>query len=138
MPSVHLEHYHNDGASPQARAVLALVQDIQLSLPEGAEACLHRWSNGREQGYTIALWNYAPGTPVQRNIVFYEHRSSDHIEIHTLDLNTYGSPLTLQDPQMLEAWTRSGVLHNRVGYGRIAEASNVIHELISAWAASHA
>jgi len=77
-----LADYMQDGANWQARAVLAVVQDL---LGEGIadsynkeyhcythEFKVGRWENCREQGYVVSLH---VGTE-QLNIAFFEHRNS--------------------------------------------------------------
>ena len=79
-----LEHYLDDGANYQARAVLMYLQHrcyIESSWDDNAEkyeAVLQvgRWENFREQGYVVSLDNKKRE---QLNIAFFEHRNSDDI-----------------------------------------------------------
>lgn len=79
----YLKDYLQDGADPQARAVMAL-----LSAKDGIEDSwdkerkeytakpkIARWENGREQGYIVSLRSL--DSKRQINIAFFEHRNSD-------------------------------------------------------------
>lgn len=87
-----LSNYFNDGADPQAQAVLALLQfmwDDEHDKNFHTEAEVGRWENCREQGYVISI----SGGPdhEQLNIAFFQHRNSDAIcaiKWHQTTINT--------------------------------------------------
>lgn len=80
-----LSSYMDDGANPQARAVLAYLQrydGIGDSWNEefrryDADIQVARWENCREQGYVVSLRSLDYSK--QLNIAFFEHRNSDSI-----------------------------------------------------------
>lgn len=79
----NLNHYMQDGAGKQARAVLAYLQGntIEESWNDAtknydAEPQVARWENCREQGYVVSL-NFQYKRWLR--IAFFEHRNSDAI-----------------------------------------------------------
>lgn len=65
-----LKDYLRDGADPLSRAILAIIQGLEIEDWE-----VSRWSDGRKQGYTIYCKTYNPID--QRNITFYETGSTN-------------------------------------------------------------
>lgn len=116
-----LNHYMQDGANHQARAVLAFVQSLadDLCYKHSYYLQVARWENGREQGYVIKATNHKR---VQLNIAFFEYRNSDFIHFLKWEQKTFNSP-TLQD------CIDSGVYENKydnqysVEYGQIVDAA---------------
>lgn len=86
--------YLNDGASNQAKAVLAFVDDDVKSSFNGfdylASLKVGRWENCREQGYVLSLNN--EDYKQQLNIAFYEHRNSNDICALEWEQNTINTP----------------------------------------------
>jgi len=82
-----LQDYMQDGASAQARAVLAYLQEnegIEDSWDAEmkrhlAEITVNRWENGRERGYVVSMQSYFCCGLKQLNIAFFECRNSDSI-----------------------------------------------------------
>ena len=85
--NIKLQDYMRDGASPQAKAVLAYLQEndgIEDSWDDEykkylAEITVNRWENGRERGYVVSMQSYYCPNLKQLNIAFFECRSSDNI-----------------------------------------------------------
>jgi hypothetical protein len=67
-----LNQYLRDGADPQARCILAIIQGLEL---DGWNVA--RWDYGTEQGYTIYKRTYEPHD--QLNITFRESSESTDI-----------------------------------------------------------
>lgn len=119
-----LNQYMQDGASNQARSLLAA---IQCSCPH--KWFVTRWDNGREQGYTIykAKWN----PQRQLNISFAECRNSDNIVVYTWEKATFNAPtlMDINDPVSQSGWMEhTSKLFN---YLDIKEAAEYITGLMS-------
>ena len=97
---VSLESYLNDGACPQAIAVLGLMKahaDYILDRFD-AELFVGRYENCREQGYVFTI-RYKG---LQRNYAVYQHRNSDALCV--LISNAY----TMGTPQVADMWADKG------------------------------
>lgn len=70
-----LNQYLRDGADAQSRAILCVLQELEI---DGWEVT--RWSDGREQGYTIYRKTYEPNIR-QRNITFSEACDSHRVQL---------------------------------------------------------
>ena len=79
-----LKHYLQDGASPETRATLMLIQE-NANIQESWNAKLQqydakikvsRWENGREQGYILSLRDRQQK---QLNIIIFQHRNSGEL-----------------------------------------------------------
>ena len=92
-------NYMQDGACPEARAVLAILQgmgEIEESWDDKykeytSNIQIARWENGREQGYVVYMRVYNKGVE-QINIAFFQHRNSDRIHAVKWIQNTFNSP----------------------------------------------
>lgn len=75
---MELQHYLQDGAGYQARAVLMHLQGRGPIEHKTYTAIINvgRWENGREQGYVVMLTDKKGQ---QLNIAFFEGRNSDSI-----------------------------------------------------------
>lgn len=78
-----LNHYLQDGANKQARAVLCMLQGFSIEESWNkeyhrytADVNVARWENCREQGYVVML---RAKNREMLNIAFFEHRNSDNI-----------------------------------------------------------
>ena len=95
---INLDNYLNDGACPQAVAVMALMKCYESKIMEEAWDCyssrsdadlfVSRYSNSREQGYVFSI-RYEH---CQRNYAVYKHRSYDKICILVSDVYTIDTP----------------------------------------------
>ena len=135
--SVPLIQYLNDGASFQAKAVLAYICDI---IGEGLENTFNgdkntydaipvvaRWSNGREQGYVISLENYHEK---QINIAFFEHRNSDNICAVEWEQIIYNSP-TIDNADFGDKYQDKSNVSKTVEYGEDIKMAEWIVEILT-------
>lgn len=134
-----LNHYLDDGANAQARAVLAFVR---LQIGDGIEESwdsewkryladikVSRFDNCREQGYFVYL--RSRDYRKQISIAFAEYRSSDSIVVYTLDGITSNAPTLELFERNEHGW--DGRFFN---YGQIVEAAEFIAERLTEFWAS--
>lgn len=131
-----------DGADPQAVAVqaylTAFAEGIQASYKDGyfeAGVQIHRWHNGREQGYVVQM--VVPFASKQINIAFFEHRNSDQIHAVMFEALTYGDPATLSHvPDGQYESKRDTTFH--VDFGEAAKMAEwIIEQLEDFWVQNH-
>lgn len=110
-----------DGASNQARALLAAIQD---SHPENW--FVTRWDNLREQGYTIYKPKFDPLR--QLNISFAQYRNSDSIVVYVWEKATFNAPtlVDMDDSDSMDGWMEHTEKH--FNYLEIKEAAEYITE----------
>jgi len=135
-----LEHYLDDGADAQSRAVLAFLQEASSLVEESwnpqwdrydAEPEVARWSNCREQGYVVSL--YHSGNSRQLNIAFFEHRNSDAICAVKWE-QWFGNAPTIEtadfgDDVYKDKWDVS----HKVGHGEVVAMAKWIREQFEAF-----
>lgn len=139
---IELNHYLQDGANHQARAVLCFLQgfNIEESWDKEyevykAEPKVSRWQNGREQGYIITMRteNYSR----QINIAFFEHRNSDSICAVKWLQSTMDAP-TIQSAEFGEIYKDKYDVSFSVDYGKIEEMAKWIQDELSGfWLAEY-
>ena len=121
---VSLESYLNDGACPQAIAVLGLMKahaDYILDRFD-AELFVGRYENCREQGYVFTI-RYKG---LQRNYAVYQHRNSDALCVLISNVYTIGAP------QVDEMWADKGEnatkydVDAQFGYAKVEDCANFI------------
>lgn len=136
-----LLNYLEDGADPQARAVLAYLSQydgVEASWNDNvsrylAEPKIARWHNCREQGYITYM--SSPCFTRQINIAFFEHRNSDQICCVVWDQTSAGNPLNIQsmDTQGTIYKDKYDVSH-AVPYGAALKmAEYIMNELEEFW-----
>lgn len=130
--------YFNDGAGPQAQAVLAY-----LGMNDGVEnswdkeqgeylaaPIAYRWHNCREQGYVICM--RSKGSLKQINIAFFEHRNSDSIcAIEWEQVTVYGNPPTIDNAQFGEIYKDKYDTSKDFAYGEAAKMADWIIDRLS-------
>lgn len=132
-----INHYLDDGANQQARAVLAMVK---LHLGDGieeswdakwgtyrADVKVSRFDNCREQGYFVYL--RSADYNEQITLAFAEYRSSDSIVVYKLEGTTFNAPTNdlFNRPE-------NGLNGRFFGFGKITEAAEFIaEELVGFW-----
>lgn len=111
---IKLEHYLNDGAGWQAKAVLAYLQGNIYKLTDDRyygrqiDVSVGRYENCREQGYvfTLRFFGEDPETKkpksFQRNYAVYQHRNSDSIIV------LISSAFTINTPSIDNMWKDKG------------------------------
>ena len=134
-----LYNYMNDGANPQARAVLAYLQTRE-GLEESwdkeqkryiAYPKINRWQNCREQGYIITMRSFLYDRQI--NIAFFEHRNSDAICAIKWEQSTINSP-TIDTAEFGGIYKNKDDVSFLVGYGEVVKMADWIHEqLVSFW-----
>lgn len=138
--STNVLHYGSDGASPQAKATLAMFQSvlgdgIESSWDDkfkryGAQINVARWENCREQGYVLTMRskNYKQ----QLNIAFFEHRNTDSICAVRWEQVTMNSPTidTMQGDEYNSKWDTN----HDVPYGEAVEMAKwLLNEFQTFW-----
>ena len=120
--SVNLKSYMQDGANPQAKAVLAF---LQYYIGEDRNVMVARWENCREQGYVVSLnsYNYRR----QLNIAFFEHRNSDAIHAVKWEQKTINTPNIDTAEFGDDVYTHKGDTSKSVGYGEVSEMAQWIN-----------
>ena len=127
--SAPLDTYLDDGACPQARAVLALVSGRAHIVSEDANPTVARFENCREQGYVISMVNKTYDKQI--NVVFFEHRNSDDIVI----IKWTGTP-TINSPTLANVpedhpWKESKYYNDgSFPYGMILPTATFILKLL--------
>lgn len=104
-------HYNKDGACPQAKATLAMFQQLLCDGIESswndtfkryeAQINVARWENCREQGYVLTM--RSKDYKQQLNIAFFEHRNSDEICAVRWEQVTMNSP-TIDTAEFLDVY----------------------------------
>jgi len=133
-----LNHYLQDGANRQARAVLCMLQGqaIEESWNEqfstyDAEPKVSRWENCREQGYVAMLWHRK--THKRLCIAWFEHRNSDSICALRWEQNGINSP-TIDTADFGGACYRDKFdVSHQVGFGEILKMAEWIQEQLCDW-----
>lgn len=134
-----LNVYGNDGASYQARAVLAVLQGkvsdgLECSWNTentcyDAEVKVARWENCREQGYVVILRK----GPEQLNIAFFKHQNSDDICAVRWEQVTTNSP-TIGTAQFGKGYKSKYDVSKSVGCHKFVEMADwIIFELTAFW-----
>lgn len=132
-----------DGAHPQAQAVLAA---IRFYFGEGIESSwnsndaryqsdveVHRWLNGREQGYLLTMAPIRCGASQPLCIAFAEHRSSDSIIVYWWNATTYPNPPVVASMVPEHVWSDSSRGFAAAAYD---EAASFIFEKLTAYSIS--
>lgn len=133
-----LKHYMQDGASAQARAVLAMVQNLIIDsswddryFRYKAEPSVARWENCREQGYVISLYSESFK---QLNIAFFQHRNSDVICAIRWEESTINSPNIESANFNEQVYSDKWDVTFEANYGEILKMANWIEkEFIDFW-----
>jgi len=134
----NLSEYLHDGASHQAKAVLAFLQimTIESSWDEErkkylAEPEVARWENCREQGYVVSM--RSKDYSRQINIAFFEHRNSDNICAVKWEQRTVNSP-TIETAEFGDVYKDKWDTSYTVNHGEIVKMSDwIIEELTMFW-----
>ena len=131
---VSLESYFNDGACPEAIAVLGLMKaEANYILDDtwnfsrrqyDAELLVGRYENCREQGYVFTI-RYKG---LQRNYAVYQHRNSDALCVLISNVYTIGTP------NVKEMWADKGEnatkydVDAQFGYAKVEDCANFIEK----------
>lgn len=126
-----LNHYLEDGANNQARAVMAMLQGFNIEESwnaerhcYGAEPMIARWQNCREQGYVLSLRTRGD----MLHIAFFEHRNSDSLCAIRWTQHTTNSP-TIETADMEgQCYADKYDVSRQAGYGQIVEMAEWIKE----------
>lgn len=138
-----LFEYLNDGAHPQARGVMAYLQQnsgIEASWNDEqkrytADVEIDRWHNCREQGYVVYMRNNNYSR--QLNIAFFEHRNSDSICAVKWEQVTFNNP-HLDNAKFGDIYKTKYDTSFSVGYGEVDKmASWIFKQLSDFWVESH-
>lgn len=133
---MNLYQYLQDGADPQAKAVLAFLSSgdgIEASWDDEqkrylAEPKVARWENCREQGYIISLnsrnWDQ------QINIAFFEHRNSDQIHAIKWEQKSI-NPITIETAEFGDIYKNKYDTSFSVDYGCITEMADWIKKQLT-------
>ena len=129
---VSLESYFNDGACPEAIAVLGLMKvKTEYILDRTWNGSTHqydakllvgRYENCREQGYVFTI-RYKG---LQRNYAVYQHRNSDALCVLISNVYTIGTP------QVDEMWADKDEnatkydVDAQFGYAKVEDCANFI------------
>lgn len=145
---MHIQHYMNDGAHPQARGVLcALLWHLGGGIESSwnsvrnvydAEIEVDRWHNCREQGY-IASLRFSSGRKLhQLNIAWFEHRNSD--QVHAVKWEQVSiNPLTTSSAEFGDVYASKYDTSHSVGPGEWASMGEWIKDQFEAfWDLHHA
>lgn len=124
-----------DGASPQARAVLAYLsrhENISGSWSKDlfryiAEPTVARWHNGHEQGYVVSMRSGSGDRQI--NVAFFENRSSNIFAMLWEELTVSGNP-----PELSSKEHRHEIAHYE-GFGKARDMADWIYGRLAAfWA----
>lgn len=133
----NLNTYLDDGANKQARAVMCLLQGLEIEETYDPEHHFYqdkvkigRWENCREQGYVVILRCSKAGK--QLNIAFFEHRNSDSICALKWEQRTINSP-TIEIAQFGEVYKDKYDVSHEVQYGQISKMSDWIETELRNW-----
>ena len=131
---------NNDGADPQAQAVLAYLTYGRAGVDKSwdaerkrytAEPQVSRWQNCREQGYVITMRG---GKGRQINIAFFEHRNSDDICAIKWEQTTINAP-TIENADFKDVYSDKYDVSHRVEVGLAQDMADWIYEqLVAFWA----
>lgn len=137
--STDLNYYMNDGANKQARAVLCMLQGMNVETSWNkefgrymAEPKVARWENCREQGYVVSLRSE---NGKHLHIAFFEHRNSDAICAIKWEQNIFPNSPTIDTADFdgkvyKDKWDVS----KEFGCGKVYEMAEWIEaELIHFW-----
>lgn len=136
-----LKSYFEDGANPQAQAVLAFLKyrgDIESSWDAefkryAAEIRVSRWENCREQGYVVMLRGQMVKGNKQLNIAFFEHRNSDSICAVKWEQSTINAP-TIDTAKFGKVYKDKYDVSHETGPGEADAMARWIHaELTKFW-----
>jgi len=127
--------YFNDGANPQAQAVLAylghITDGVQASwnsdsMRYDADVSVARFHNCREQGYVLSM--RSRDYKRQLNILFFEHRNSDSIIIVEFEKCTI-NPITIDQVPETHPWFHSKYAYDKAfSCGEVYDAASYIVE----------
>ena len=129
--SAILDCFPQDGANPQAVAVLAyvkwLIGDGIYKGDHKANITVGRWENMREQGYVLML--RIPYKAEQLNIAFFEHRNSDSICAVKWEQYTLNSP-TIDTAEFGDVYKNKYDLSHQVTAGQAYDMAEwIVSEL---------
>lgn len=133
-------YINTDGAQAQAQAVLAYLREndgIEASYESErgyiAEPRVNRFHNGREQGYSVTLYNET----YTKNfiVIWFEHRNSDDIcVVHWDQRIGWTNPVTINDVPKDHPWIEDKSNADKTfRYGEAAKVANFVQELMEEW-----